>query len=142
MKKSWIVIVAAGVAVIGVAVSAPAFAKENQAEISSGSIRLEKADEARFPDLAKVTFVQAAQHALAEVPGKVLKAELEDENGFLVYGVEVVTADRTVVDVKVDAGSGKVLAKERDRADENERAGFGERGEEDHERSSDRDRED
>ena len=47
-----------------------------------------------------------------------MKTELEDENGFLVYGIEIVTADKTVMDVKVDAGSGKVLAMERDALDD------------------------
>jgi uncharacterized membrane protein YkoI len=50
-----------------------------------------------------------------------LKTELEDENGFLVYGIEVVSADKSVVDVKVDAGTGKVLAMEKDKADDEER---------------------
>jgi len=59
---------------------------------------------------------RAVQKTLAAVSGRVLKTELEDENGFLVYGVEVVTPDRTVMDVKVDAGSGKVLAIEQDPA--------------------------
>ena len=61
---------------------------------------------------------QAVQNALGAVQGQVLKTELEDENGFLVYGVEVVTADRAIVEVKVDAGSGKVLAMDRDKANE------------------------
>jgi uncharacterized membrane protein YkoI len=62
-----------------------------------------------------------------------LKTELEDENGFLVYGIEVVSADKSVVDVKVDAGTGKVLAMEKDKADDEDR----ESGE-----ANDRDRED
>lgn len=43
-----------------------------------------------------------------------VKTELEEENGFLAYGVEVVGADRAIEDVKVDAGSGEVLAVARD----------------------------
>jgi uncharacterized membrane protein YkoI len=62
-----------------------------------------------------------------------LKTELEDENGFLVYGIEVVSADKSVVDVKVDAGTGKVLTMEKDKADDEDR----ESGED-----NDRDRED
>ena len=49
-----------------------------------------------------------------------LKTTLENENGFLVYGVEVVTADKAVMEVKVDAGSGKVLAINPDKADDEE----------------------
>ncbi|NOX33149.1 MAG: hypothetical protein GXP56_05340 [Deltaproteobacteria bacterium] len=38
---------------------------------------------------------------------QILSARLENENSFLVYGIEVVTADRTIMDVAADAGSGK-----------------------------------
>ena len=51
------------------------------------------------------------------MPGKGLKAELENENGYLVYGVEIAEADRQIADVKVDAGNGKVLKIETDQKD-------------------------
>jgi len=68
--------------------------------------------------MAKISMVQAIQKALPLVHGKDLKMELEDENSFLVYEVEVITADKTIVDLKVDAGSGTVLAIEQDKADD------------------------
>ena len=37
-----------------------------------------------------------------------LKTELENENGFLVYGVEVVTPEKFIVDIKVDTGWGRL----------------------------------
>jgi uncharacterized membrane protein YkoI len=83
--------------------------------------------------MAKISMDQAVERALASVQGQILKTELEDENGFLVYGIEVVSADKSVVDVKVDAGTGKVLAMEKDKADDEDR----ESGED-----NDRDRED
>ena len=55
--------------------------------------------------------------ALAQVPGKVLRAELENENGYLVYGVEIVKTEHQIMDVKVDAGNGKILKIEQDRSD-------------------------
>ena len=90
--------------------------------------------EADFPSLAKITADKAVAQALKAVQGKVLKIGLEDENGFLVYGVEVVTAEKAIVDVKVDAGSGKVLAMDRDKADHADR--------ESGEHEGDRDRDD
>ncbi|MCB2146035.1 MAG: PepSY domain-containing protein [Deltaproteobacteria bacterium] len=57
---------------------------------------------------------------MGAVQGHILKTELENENGILVYGVEVVTANRAIVDVKVDAGSGKVLALNREEPNEEE----------------------
>ena len=68
-----------------------------------------------------ITFVQEVKKALDAVKGEVLKTELENENGFLVYSVEIVTADKSIMDVKVDAGSGKVLAMERDTNDDEDR---------------------
>lgn len=62
--------------------------------------------------LATISSSQAQQAALAAVPGTVAQTQLEEENGFVVYGVEVTGADGTVTDVKVDAGNGTVLAQQ------------------------------
>ena len=118
MNKKWIAIIGSGVLATGLAVAGASFAKPYNSDVRGGTIRLDKQVEADFPALAKLTFDQAVQKALEAVQGQVLKTELENENGFLVYGVEVVTADKAVMDVKVDAGSGKVLAMDRDKSDE------------------------
>jgi uncharacterized membrane protein YkoI len=133
MNKKWIAIIGSGALVIGITVAGVSFADSGDSEIHNGTIRIEKRSEAEFPSMAKISMDQAIQKALATVQGQVLKTELEDENSFLVYGVEVVSADKTIMDVKVDAGSGKVLATHRDKADR-----------EDHENGEhgDRDRED
>ena len=133
MKKKWIVIVGSGALVIGLTIAGASFAKSDKAEVRGGTIRIENQAEANFPALAKITMDQAVQKALASVQGQVLKTELEDENGFLVYGVEVVTADKAIVDVKVDASSGNVLAMAQDKADneDHESAEQGDRERED-----------
>ena len=118
MKKKWINIIGSGVLVMGFALAGTGFAESDESEVANGTIRIENQVEADFPALAKIAWGQAVQKALAAVHGQVLKTELEEENGFLVYGVEVVTADKAIVEVKVDAGSGKVLAMERDKADD------------------------
>lgn len=82
-----------------------------------GSIQVRNVDEGAFADLANIPFDFAVKAALTAVSGKVLKAELENENGYLVYGVEVVKADRHIADVKIDAGNGKVLKIETDQKD-------------------------
>lgn len=110
----------AGALLLNIAVAGVSLADHDETEIRNGTIRIEKQSEAEFPSMAKISMDQAVQQALASVPGRVLKTELEDENGFLVYGIEVVTADKDVMDVKVDAGSGKVLAMERDHRDDDE----------------------
>ncbi len=67
-------------------------------------------NDAALAALAKITPEQAKAAALAAVPGKAGAVELEDEDGNVVFGVEVTTADGRTIDVKVDAGDGKVLA--------------------------------
>lgn len=72
-----------------------------------------EADESKaLQPLATVTADEATAAALAAVPGTAGSAELENENGYVVYGVEITATDGTVTDVKVDAGNGKVLAQD------------------------------
>jgi uncharacterized membrane protein YkoI len=81
-----------------------------------GSIRI-KSDEAGFAEMAKIPIDSAINAALKEVPGKVLRAELENEDGYLVYGIEIAKADHRIVDVKVDAGNGNILKTDYDHED-------------------------
>jgi uncharacterized membrane protein YkoI len=85
-----------------------------------GSIRMES-DEARFADMAKISINSAINAASKQFPGKVLTAELENENGYLVYGVKIAMPDRQIMDVKVDAGNGKILKADKDREDSEDR---------------------
>ncbi len=92
---------------------------------NTGSIRVSSADEAGFTDLAKIPFNSAVQSAVTAVPGKVLKAELENEDGYLVYSIEVAKSDHQIDEIMIDAGNGKVLKIEKDRKDseDNEKEG-------------------
>ena len=132
MQKKWIAAIGSSALVVGITVAGLSFADSDNSQIRNGTIRIEKQSEAEFPSLAKISMIQAAQKALASVQGNVLKVQLEDEDGFLVYGVEVVSTDNSIVDVKVDAGSGKVLAVEKDKQDWEDRE-IGELGDRDRE---------
>lgn len=70
-----------------------------------------KADEQKLlSTLAKITAQQAEDAAIKAVPGgQAIKAELENENGYVVYGVQVKAQNKNL-DVKVDAGNGQVLS--------------------------------
>lgn len=72
----------------------------------------EAAEGRALQGLATVTPDEARAAALKAVPGTADEVELDNENGFVVYSVEVTGADGTVTDVKVDAGDGTVLAQE------------------------------
>jgi hypothetical protein len=90
-------------------VAAPAESEGTDGEESSGS---EEQESAVLKGLATVTPQQAEQAALAAVPGIVAGTELGNENGFVVYRVEITGTDGTVTEVWVDAGNRAVLAQE------------------------------
>jgi uncharacterized membrane protein YkoI len=79
--------------------------------------KAEAAESEQLKSLARITPEQASAAALAQVPGTVKKVELENENGNVVYGVEIKTANGES-DVKVDAGDGRVLHVEKDVEDD------------------------
>jgi uncharacterized membrane protein YkoI len=76
-------------------------------------------EQAALAKQAKITEAQSKDIALKEVPGTVNDVELEDEDGTIVYGVEVIAKDGTQHDVKIDAKTGKVVKVELDDEDEN-----------------------
>jgi uncharacterized membrane protein YkoI len=92
------------------------FAGDNGKEVTNGSIRVQQ-EESAYPSLAQITLGQAKDVALSNVQGEVLKIELEEENGFLVYGVEIVTPEKIITDIKIDAGNGDILLVEKDTPD-------------------------
>ncbi|AMX00331.1 PepSY domain-containing protein [Rummeliibacillus stabekisii] len=121
MKKKFIVpalaaaIVGGGVA--GSLLNTSAFAANNDSKS-----KVEVTDQQEQKQLAKeatITKEEAISAALKEVTGKAGDTELEDEDGTVVYGVEVTDDQGKQQDVKVDAKTGKVLKVEAD--DENEK---------------------
>jgi uncharacterized membrane protein YkoI len=77
---------------------------------------------------ARISLTQAIAAAEQRVAGKAVRAGLEDENGKLVYGVEVLHGNQTT-DVKVDSDNGGILSAQADRSDHE--PGDRERGERD-----------
>jgi uncharacterized membrane protein YkoI len=113
-------VVALGFGPFGVGYAASQVATHNPAHTSSIQVRDqgreereehhdEREEAAHLANRAKIDLTQATSAALAQVPGTALKAALENENGNLVYSVEVKTITNETKDVKVDAGNGKVL---------------------------------
>ena len=92
------------------------FAKEEVMTV--GSVRPKgKVKAVDLPALAKISFEQALKAALGGAPGAVIKAELEIEDGNLVYSFEIVGSDKSITEVEIDAGTGKVLGKDKEKAD-------------------------
>jgi hypothetical protein len=76
-----------------------------------GSIRVADDEPAsKLTNLAKHSQAEAEKAAISKMPGKIIETELDEENGFLVWHVEVLAKDGTSSEVAVDAGNGEVLA--------------------------------
>ena len=99
----------------------PAGSTAAQRATVKGSIVIRTAQESDFPSLATVPLQQAIRTALAQLPGSLLKAETEEENGTLVHHIEIVGADKTMTEFTIDAGTGAVLATSVDTADDDKR---------------------
>ena len=84
-----------------------------------GKIQLQQEGEqqATYSSLAKITLQQAITKASDAQSGTISKAELQNEDGFLVYNVVVVSQDKMIHEVKVDAGDGSIVRIDVDSAD-------------------------
>ena len=74
-------------------------------------------DKDHSPELvneASVNIDQAMAIALADVPGKVIEAEIEREDGTLVWEIEVLNNQNQVFEFEIDANDGRILEKEQD----------------------------
>jgi uncharacterized membrane protein YkoI len=72
---------------------------------------------------ATVSAAEARSAALAAVPGTAGQVELDNENGNVVYSVEIEKSDGSTIDVKVDAGNAKVLHQDADDGDDGNEPG-------------------
>ena len=76
-----------------------------------------KGDAAELSRMAKIPMESAIITALQKVPGSAMRAELENENGQLVYTIEVAATDHQTMDVMVDADNGLILKVDQDQQD-------------------------
>lgn len=63
----------------------------------------------RQHDYRRISIIDAINIASEQVPGQVVKAELEHEKGMLVYEVDIITAQQVKYEVIVDANTGAVI---------------------------------
>ena len=98
------------IVIIGFAVSF-AGSKTDESMEKSGSIQT-KTPMCKLVSMAKITYLDAMNTALKKTPGGVLEVELEVEHGYLVFSVEVITADKKIMEHCIDAGTGEILSSE------------------------------
>jgi uncharacterized membrane protein YkoI len=80
-----------------------------------GSIKVEK--KTSLQDLAalvKISATEVLAIATKEVSGRVVELELEVDDGALISEVTLVTDQHSIVELKIDAGTGEILEKESD----------------------------
>jgi uncharacterized membrane protein YkoI len=75
----------------------------------SGSVSVAGQKEKDYHKLATVSMQEAIQAALAKVPGKAVEADLDDENGILVYEIKIMGDDNQKHEVIVDAGNQNII---------------------------------
>jgi uncharacterized membrane protein YkoI len=114
-------IVGGGVA--GTHAAQPAHAIQPTSTVSQEE-KAEKQDpneQAKLQKEATITQDQATKTVLEQYQGGTInQVELEDEDGSVVYGFDVVSKDSKSYDVKVDAKTGKVLKADNDNENEND----------------------
>ena len=116
MKKTWILTLAVIALFFGLFISGICLADDDD-DVTSASIAISGESALELPFLATVSLVEAVQIAEGQVDGATWFAAIENENGFLVYDIEIVTPDGDVVDFLIDAGTGDVLEMEIDDED-------------------------
>jgi uncharacterized membrane protein YkoI len=109
---------------------APKTAAEEQDEkmgVIKGSIKVEgKKSDPELAKLAKISMADAKSIALKEIKSKdadkkVSDSELEVEQGYLVYSIEIKVKDQKgFEEILVDAGNGKVLSRDHEDDDDEE----------------------
>ena len=101
---------ALGLAGIAFTLSAiPALAQMQEAAPIGSIHPAGKVKHADFPTLAKISIDDAMKAAQAKVPGSVISADLKMKQGSLLYAIKIVSANKAIVGIEVDAGDGKVL---------------------------------
>lgn len=98
-------------------------------EVQKGSIRVDNDNEHALVQKVKIDSGDAAAIAVKALPGSVVETRLDDENGYLIWDVEVVGTNGRAVQLKIDAGNGYLLAMEAGEDGEHEGMEGGEDGE-------------
>lgn len=88
-------------------------AANGQANLHQNDGPAKRKDKKRAEE-AQISIEQAIAAATAHTAGKAVKAKLDSHWGKTTYEIDVLQADHTVMEVKVNAVDGKVIASKRD----------------------------
>ena len=121
MKQSYIVKSFLALSLVsGIAMAGDIETNDDQGkdiEIKSSVQISETASEAEEMKASKVGMNEVIATIEAKFPGKIIKVELENEEGNLIYEAEVFQNNGKTLDIVVDAGTAQVLTSSVDRPD-------------------------
>jgi uncharacterized membrane protein YkoI len=106
----------------GVMVEGAVVVDQFPTEVQSGSVQVKDESEAALLAQAKITSGEAARIAEKALPGKVVETRLDEDNGYLVWKVELIGDQGQEHQLSIDAGNGRLLAIEAGEKDEHEEA--------------------
>ncbi len=78
--------------------------------IAAGAFASQKSDQVAMQKEAKISMKEARSIALKKAPGKIASAELERENGKLIYSFDIKSGKGAVTEVNVNAMNGEIVA--------------------------------
>jgi uncharacterized membrane protein YkoI len=94
----------------GVAVKTAVPLDQLPQEVRRGSVQVKKEDAQAMIARARVTSEEAAKLAVTATKGKILATKLDDENGYLIWEVDVLDPQGKQTELMIDAGNGRLLA--------------------------------
>tara|TARA_R110000782_G_scaffold188367_10_gene278412 strand:+ start:5997 stop:6425 length:429 start_codon:yes stop_codon:yes gene_type:complete len=89
-------------------------------EVEIGSVKISNDDDVSMAKLATITSSEASRISSVAISGNVIETKLEDENGYLVWKVEMIDGNGHETELMIDAGNGRLLAAEEDEEDDDE----------------------
>lgn len=75
-------------------------------------------DKAKLVQQEILSLEQAVKVAVADMPGKVIEAELDQERNLIIWEIELVNDQSQIFEFEIDAKTGDILTKERDHHDD------------------------
>lgn len=92
-------------------------AKEAEEEKEEAAGEEEEQNLGELVSAVKISMAQAIKTALADSPGFVLSAELEKENGKIIYSFDILPSPKAqeISEIQVDVTTGKIVAREKEK---------------------------
>lgn len=63
---------------------------------------------------SRISIEDAMSIAMEQIPGEIVKVELDTEDGILVYEVDIMTAQGIKYEMEIDAQTGRIVKLKRD----------------------------